>query len=64
MAETFTYHSKNRITLKDGMRHAYIGEVKEPFVYGHQGNLREYYGGADGPPIPSTLDHIVSAVGG
>lgn len=29
-----------------------------------QGALRQYYGRADGPPLPSTLDHIVAAVAG
>ncbi|MPZ23027.1 MAG: hypothetical protein GEU28_05675 [Dehalococcoidia bacterium] len=28
------------------------------------GALREYYGRLEGPPIASTLDHIVAAVGG
>jgi hypothetical protein len=26
--------------------------------------LREYYGAKEGPPIASTLDHIVAAVAG
>lgn len=64
MAE-FTYLSKNRLVLKDGVRHAYLGEVPEPVPYGVQGALREYYGApADGPPVAATLDHIVAAVGG
>ena len=29
-----------------------------------QGRLREYYGVAEGPPVASTLDHIVAAVAG
>jgi hypothetical protein len=33
-------------------------------VYGVQGGLREYYGAGEGPPVASTLDHIVAAVGG
>jgi hypothetical protein len=33
-------------------------------VYGVQGKLREYYGVAEGPPVASTLDHIVAAVAG
>jgi hypothetical protein len=33
-------------------------------VYGVQGTLREYYGAKEGPPIASTLDHIVAAVAG
>ena len=41
-----------------------FGEVPEPVVYGVQGALREYYGAKEGPPIASTLDHIVAAVAG
>ena len=37
---------------------------QEPVVYGVQGALREYYGRKEGPPIASTLDHIVAAVAG
>ena len=33
-------------------------------IYGVQGKLREYYGAKEGPPIASTLDHIVAAVAG
>lgn len=64
MAETFSYISKNRLVLKDGVRHAYLGEVPEPVPYGVQGALREYYGASEGPPVAATLDHIVAAVGG
>ena len=47
------------------MRHSYMGDVPAPVVYAVQGNLKEYYGvPEDAPPIASTLDHIVSAVGG
>lgn len=60
----FTYISKNKLVFKDGLRHAYLGEVEESVPYGVQGGLREYYGAAEGPPIAATLDHIVAAVGG
>jgi hypothetical protein len=63
MAE-FEYRSRSRLVYKDGYRHAYLGEVPEPVVYGVQGALREYYGVGEGPPIASTLDHIVAAVAG
>jgi hypothetical protein len=63
MAE-FEYISKSRLQYKDGYRNAYLGEVPEPVVYGVQGALREYYGAKEGPPIASTLDHIVAAVAG
>ena len=64
MPEEFEYISRARLEYRDGYRHAYLGEVKEPVVYGVQGGLREYYGVKAGPPLASTLDHIVAAVAG
>jgi hypothetical protein len=64
MAKEFLYISRNTLKLRDGLRHAYMGEIEEPVVYGVQGALRDYYGTLEGPPIASTLDHIVAAVGG
>jgi len=64
MAEQFEYVSRSRLEYKNGYRHAYLGEVAEPVVYGVQGALREYYGVNEGPPVASTLDHIVAAVAG
>lgn len=62
MADAFEYISRSRIEYREGRRHAYLGEVPEPVVYGVQGALREYYGVREGPPVASTLDHIVAAV--
>jgi len=64
MAESFEYISKSRIEYHGGYRHAYLGDVPAPVVYGVQGALREYYGVTEGPPVASTLDHIVAAVAG
>lgn len=64
MAEEFEYISRSRLEYRDGYRVAHLGEVREPVVYGVQGSLREYYGVKEGPPIASTLDHIVAAVAG
>jgi len=64
VTEDFEYISKARLEYRDGYRHAYLGEVTEPVVYGVQGALRQYYGAPEGPPIASTLDHIVAAVAG
>jgi len=64
MADTFEYLSHARLVYKDGFRNAYLGDVPEPVVYGVQGKLREYYGVKEGPPVASTLDHIVAAVAG
>ena len=64
MAEAFEYISHARLEYHHGYRHAYLGEVPAPVVYGVQGALRRYYGAAEGPPVASTLDHIVAAVAG
>ena len=53
-----------RLEYRHGYRHAHLGEVPAPVVYGVQGGLREYYGVAEGPPVASTLDHIAAAVAG
>jgi hypothetical protein len=64
MSKPFEYSSHTRLEFRGGLRHAFLGEVKQPVVYGVQGALREYYGAREGPPIASTLDHIVAAVAG
>ena len=65
MADDFEYVSKTRLVYKNGARHAYLGEVPEPVVYGMQGALKQYYGvKAETPPVASTLDHIVAGVAG
>ncbi len=61
----FLYVSRARLEMKNGLRHAYLGEIAEPVVYGVQGALKQYYGvPADAPPMAATLDHIVAGVGG
>src|SRR5262245_27387749 len=64
MPDDFEYIARARLEYRDGYRNAYLGELIEPVVYGVQGALREYYGAKEGPPIASTLDHIVAAVAG
>ena len=64
MADDFEYVSHTRLEFRHGYRHAYLGEVPAPVVYGVQGALRSYYGAGEGPPVASTLDHIVAAVAG
>ncbi len=65
MADNFEYISQARIIYRDGNRNAYLGEIPEPVLYGHQGTLSQYYNAKEGEPeIASTLDHIVAAVAG
>ena len=62
MPDDFEYISRARLEYQGGYRFAYLGEVAEPVIYGVQGALREYYGAKEGPPIASTLDHIVAVI--
>jgi hypothetical protein len=64
MPDDFEYVSQARLEYRHAYRHAYLGDVPAPVVYGVQGRLREYYGVKEGPPVASTLDHIVAAVAG
>ena len=64
MADDFEYISRARLEYRGGFRNAFLGEVSEPVVHGVQGALRQYHGVKEGPPIASTLDHIVAAVAG
>ncbi|OGL01990.1 MAG: hypothetical protein A3I14_00215 [Candidatus Rokubacteria bacterium RIFCSPLOWO2_02_FULL_73_56] len=64
MSQEFEYVSHARLEYRGGFRNAWLGEVPEPVVYGVQGALRAYYGVKAGPPVASTLDHIVAAVAG
>ena len=61
----FEYISRNKLELKGGMRHATLGDVPEPVVYGDpgqaQGALRRTRRSAAGRRHPG---HIVAAVGG
>jgi hypothetical protein len=62
MASIFEYVSHARLEYQNGLRRAFVGEIPEPIVYGVQGKLREHLGAEEGPPLASTLDHIVAAV--
>src|SRR6266567_1281253 len=61
VTDTFEYISHSRLEYHHGYRHAYLGEVPQPVVYGVQGGLRTYYGAGEGPPVASTLDHTSRA---
>jgi hypothetical protein len=65
MDDNFLYTSVTRLEFKDQLRHAYLGQIPVPVVYGVQGDLKKHYGvGNDVPELASTLDHIIAAVGG
>ncbi|MGD6965775.1 hypothetical protein FZC78_12240 [Rossellomorea vietnamensis] len=46
------------------IREAYIGEFKEPVLFGVHGGVKRFYGVEPEVEHPSTLDHIVAAAGG
>jgi len=64
MADDFEYISHARLEYPRRLPLRVSRRVPEPVVYGVQGALRQYYGAKEGPPIASTLDHIVAAVAG
>lgn len=49
MADDFEYVSKTRLRYENGARHAYLGDVPEPVVYGVQGVLRHLDHGSEFP---------------
>ncbi len=46
------------------LREAYIEHFTEPVPYGIHTAIAEFYGVKPKDEFPSTLDHIISAVGG
>ncbi len=49
---------------KGPTRRAYIENFPEPVRYGLHGGIKEFYGVEPEEEMPSTIDHIVAAVGG
>ena len=49
---------------KGPVRRAYIENFPEPVRYGLHGAIRQFYGVEPREELPSTIDHIVAAVGG
>ncbi len=57
--------SKTRIHQdKRPVRRAYIANFKEPVRYGVHGGIKDFYKMEPEEELPSTLDHVVSAVAG
>ena len=49
---------------KGPARRAYIENFPEPVRYGLHGGIKKFYGVEPEEDVPSTIDHIVAAVGG
>jgi hypothetical protein len=59
------YTSRVRIErVKGPIRHAYLQPFTEPIRFGVHGAIKQFYGVEPDEDLPSTLDHIVAAVGG
>ena len=59
------YTSRIRIErVKGPIRHAYLQPFAEPIRFGVHGAIKQFYGVEPDEELPSTLDHIVAAVGG
>ena len=46
------------------VRRAFIEKFDEPFYYGVHSAIADFYGVTPAEEIPSTLDHMIGAVGG
>ena len=63
MAEAI-HVSRTRIVKDKGThRRAYIEHFADPVRYGMHGGVAKFYGVQEQEELPSTLDHIVAAVG-
>ncbi len=49
---------------KGPMRRAYIENFSQPLRFGVHGGIKKFYGVEPKEELPTTLDHIVAAVGG
>jgi hypothetical protein len=57
--------SKVRILKDKGpVRRAFIEQFPEPVRYGVHGGIKKFYGVEPEEELPTTLDHVIAAVGG
>src|SRR5260370_24069658 len=49
---------------KKPFRDAYIEGFAEPLHFGTHGGYAKYYGVKDAAPLPTTVDHVISALAG
>jgi hypothetical protein len=57
--------SKTKIFKDKGpVRRAYIESFTEPVRYGIHGGIKKFYGVEPEEDLPTTLDHVISAVAG
>ncbi|MBI2460975.1 MAG: hypothetical protein HYV61_05700 [Candidatus Rokubacteria bacterium] len=57
--------SKVRIVKDKGpVRRAFIEQFPDPVFYGVHGGIKRFYGVEPEEEHPTTLDHVIAAVGG
>ena len=64
MPDPFEYISRSRLEYRHGYRHAYLGDVPALSFMACRAAYASITGLPRGPPVASTLDHIVAAVAG
>jgi hypothetical protein len=52
------------VQKKKPFRDAYIEGFAEPLHFGTHGGYAKYYGVKDVAPLPTTVDHVISALAG
>ncbi|MBI4476178.1 MAG: hypothetical protein HY654_03335 [Acidobacteria bacterium] len=58
------YTSRVRVERIDGpIRHAYVAPFTAPIRFGVHGAVKQFYGVEPKEELPTTLDHMVAAVG-
>ncbi len=64
MGEVITVLRSQIYQDKRPVRRAYIADFKDPVRYGVHGGIKDFYKMEPEEELPSTLDHVVSAVAG
>ncbi len=64
MGEVITVLRSRIYQDKRPVRRAYIASFKDPVRYGVHGGIKDFYKMEPEEELPSTLDHVVSAVAG
>jgi hypothetical protein len=52
------------VQKKRPFRDAHIEGFPEPLQFGTHGGYAQYYGVKDVQPLPTTIDHVISALAG
>jgi len=52
------------VQKKRPFRDAHLEGFKKPSPFGTHGDYAKYYGVKDAAPLPTTIDHVISALAG